>query len=44
MFSHLSQENEREKDKGVVVLNEAAVLLEIERMGKGLVKSITTRR
>jgi hypothetical protein len=36
-----SQDNEKAKDKGLVALNEAAVLSEIERLGSGLVKDIT---
>ncbi|TFY57330.1 hypothetical protein EVJ58_g7084 [Rhodofomes roseus] len=34
---------EREKDKSLVVLNESAVLSEIERMGRGLVKRIVVQ-
>ncbi|KAH0579235.1 hypothetical protein H2248_003386 [Termitomyces sp. 'cryptogamus'] len=34
------QENEKAKDKGLVVLNEAAVLSEIERLGSSLIKEI----
>ncbi|KAH6905454.1 pre-rRNA processing protein Utp22 [Coprinopsis sp. MPI-PUGE-AT-0042] len=40
----MSKENDKEKDKGLVVLNEAAVLEEIERMGSGLVKKVTRRK
>ncbi|KAG5651498.1 hypothetical protein H0H81_008470 [Sphagnurus paluster] len=36
-----NQENEKAKDKGLVVLNEGAVMSEIERLGSGLVKEIT---
>ncbi|KAG6918794.1 hypothetical protein DXG01_011546 [Tephrocybe rancida] len=35
------KENEKAKDKGLVVLNESAVLSEIERLGSSLVKEIT---
>ncbi|KAH9829045.1 Nrap protein [Rhodofomes roseus] len=34
---------EKEKDKSLVVLNESAVLSEIERMGRGLVKRIVVQ-
>ena len=33
-----------ETSKGMVVLNEACVLAEIDRLGEGLVKSIEVRR
>ncbi|CAL1710724.1 unnamed protein product [Somion occarium] len=35
-------ESSKEKGKGLVVLNQEAVLAEIERMGAGLIKGITT--
>jgi len=35
------QENEKVKDKGLVVLNETSVLGEIERLGTGLIVEIT---
>ncbi|KAG6826200.1 hypothetical protein H0H87_007695, partial [Tephrocybe sp. NHM501043] len=37
----LKKENEKAKDKGLVFLNEAAILTEIERLGGSLVKEIT---
>ncbi|EAU86967.1 pre-rRNA processing protein Utp22 [Coprinopsis cinerea okayama7 len=37
------KESEKEKDKGLVTLNEGAVLAEVRRMGQGLVKDITRR-
>ncbi|KAG6884333.1 hypothetical protein C0993_012058 [Termitomyces sp. T159_Od127] len=42
-FSSLpvKKENEKAKDKGLVVLNEGAVLSEIERLGSSLVQEIT---
>ncbi|KAJ7746600.1 Nrap protein [Mycena metata] len=39
----VKKENEKEKDKGLVVLNEAGVLSEIERLGGGLVCGITVQ-
>ncbi|KAF7330353.1 Mannose-6-phosphate isomerase [Mycena venus] len=41
--SLLHQEKEKEKDKSLVVLNEASVLSEIERLGCGLVSGITVQ-
>jgi hypothetical protein len=35
------QENEKAKDKGLVTLNQDAVVSEIERLGRGIVKKIT---
>ncbi|KAJ7454829.1 Nrap protein [Mycena latifolia] len=37
------KEKEKEKDKGLVVLNEAGVLQEIERLGRGLVCGMTVQ-
>ncbi|RDB30862.1 Nucleolar protein 6 [Hypsizygus marmoreus] len=37
----VKKENEKAKDKNLVVLNEAAILSEVERLGMGLVKQIT---
>ncbi|KAF8066902.1 Nrap protein [Lyophyllum atratum] len=37
----VKKENEKAKDKGLVVLNEASILSEIERLGSSLVKEIT---
>ncbi|KAG6807504.1 hypothetical protein H0H92_007256, partial [Tricholoma furcatifolium] len=37
----VKKENDKAKDKGLVVLNDGAVLNEIERIGGGLVKEIT---
>ncbi|KAJ7086043.1 Nrap protein [Mycena belliarum] len=34
---------EKEKDKGLVVLNEASILREVERLGSGLVSGITVQ-
>jgi hypothetical protein len=34
---------EKEKDKAIISLNEAAVLREIERLGKGVVCGITVQ-
>ncbi|KAJ7039536.1 Nrap protein, partial [Mycena alexandri] len=39
----VKKENEKEKDKSLVVLNEASVLSEIERVGGGLVCGITVQ-
>ncbi|KAJ6570241.1 Nrap protein [Mycena vulgaris] len=39
----VKKEKEKEKDKGLVVLNEAGVLKEIERLGSGLVCGITVQ-
>jgi len=39
----VKKEKEKEKDKGLVVLNEASVLGEIERLGGGLVCGITVQ-
>ncbi|TFK31610.1 Nrap protein [Crucibulum laeve] len=39
----IKKDNEKAKDKALVVLNEKAVLNEIERCGKGLVKTIALR-
>ncbi|KAJ7116340.1 Nrap protein [Mycena epipterygia] len=39
----VKKEKEKEKDKGLVVLNEAGVLREIERLGSGLVSGITVQ-
>lgn len=38
------QDNEKGKDKGLVALNEPGVLGEIERLGSGLIKSVTKQR
>lgn len=37
------QENENVKDKGLVILNEMAVLSEIERLGAGMIQEITVQ-
>ncbi|KAJ7183097.1 Nrap protein [Mycena filopes] len=39
----VKKEKEQEKDKGLVALNEAGVLSEIERLGGGLVSGITVQ-
>ncbi|KAJ7510322.1 Nrap protein [Mycena galericulata] len=39
----VKKEKEKDKEKGLVVLNEAGVLGEIERMGRGLVSGITVQ-
>ncbi|KAF8996020.1 Nrap protein [Cyathus striatus] len=36
----VKKENEKAKDKGMVVLNEGAILSEIERLGMGLIKNL----
>jgi len=36
--------DKKEKDKGLVTLNEAGVLGEIQRLGSGLVKSVAVKR
>lgn len=35
------QENEKAKDKALVVLNEMSILSEIERLGTGVIREIT---
>ncbi|TFK21369.1 pre-rRNA processing protein Utp22 [Coprinopsis marcescibilis] len=40
----VAQVNEKEKSKGLVMLNEDGVLAEIQRIGTGLVKSVTKSR
>jgi hypothetical protein len=39
----MAQENEKGKDKGLVVLNEMSVLSEIERLGTSLIHEITVQ-
>ncbi|KAL5504875.1 UTP22 [Sanghuangporus vaninii] len=39
-----SDENSKRKSKGTVVMNQTAVLTEIQRLGEGLVKSIEVQR
>ncbi|KAJ6460366.1 Nrap protein [Mycena vitilis] len=39
----VKKEKEKEKDKGLVVLNEASILSELERLGGGLVRGITVQ-
>ncbi|KAL5521182.1 hypothetical protein ACEPAG_9105 [Sanghuangporus baumii] len=39
-----SDENPKRKSKGAVVLNQTAILAEIQRLGEGLVKSIEVQR
>jgi len=41
LFLPVIQENEKSKDKGLVALNQNAVISEIERLGRGIVKKIT---
>jgi U3 small nucleolar RNA-associated protein 22 len=37
------QDNEKAKDKGLIVLNEMSVLSEIERLGTGLIYEIAVQ-
>ncbi|KAK7032899.1 mannose-6-phosphate isomerase [Favolaschia claudopus] len=39
----VKKQKETEKDKGLVVLNEAGILCEIERLGAGLVRELTVQ-
>ncbi|KAF8178500.1 Nrap protein [Pholiota molesta] len=39
----VKKENEKAKDKGMVSLNQSAIVSEIERLGTGLIKKITLR-
>ncbi|KAJ7650617.1 Nrap protein [Roridomyces roridus] len=40
----VDKEKDKSKDKGLVILNEAGILGEIERMGSGIVSDITVRK
>jgi U3 small nucleolar RNA-associated protein 22 len=41
MFFPGLQENEKAKDKGLATLNQDALMLEIEQLGRGIFKKIT---
>lgn len=40
----LTQDKEKGKDKGLVALNDSGVVGEIERLGSGVIKSVTKQR
>jgi U3 small nucleolar RNA-associated protein 22 len=41
---HRSLKNKEKKDNGLIVLNTAGVLAEIERMGNGMIKKISVQK
>ncbi|PPQ69344.1 hypothetical protein CVT24_001638 [Panaeolus cyanescens] len=40
----VKKENDKAKDKGLVALNQTAIIAEIERLGKGIIKKIIIQR